>query len=168
VPLSKIQSDILRVLAAHRNPESYVAGAVPINRDTSRFSDDIDVFHDREEDVAAAADADAAVLVQADFSLRWLRRERGIYGAVIERNSESMRLEWARDRDFRFFPTVRDDILATCCMSSISQQITHWRLRGDASRVMCLIFSPSTTDTCRLGPSSGRPLPKTPAFHRKA
>jgi hypothetical protein len=41
VPLSKIQSDILRLLAAHRNPESYVAGAVPINRDTSRFSDDI-------------------------------------------------------------------------------------------------------------------------------
>lgn len=41
MPLSKIQSDILRLLAAHRNPESYVAGAVPINRDTSRFSDDI-------------------------------------------------------------------------------------------------------------------------------
>jgi hypothetical protein len=45
VPLSKIQSDILRLLAAHRNPESYIAGALPINRDTSRFSDDIDVFH---------------------------------------------------------------------------------------------------------------------------
>jgi hypothetical protein len=110
VPLSKIQSDILRLLAAHRNPESYVAGAVPINRDTSRFSDDIDVFHDREEDVAAAADGDAAVLARAGFSLRWLRREPGIYGAVIERNSESMRLEWVRDSDFRFFPTVRDDI----------------------------------------------------------
>jgi hypothetical protein len=86
VPLSKIQSDILRLLAAHRNPESYVAGAVPINRDTSRFSDDIDVFHDREEDVAAAADADAAVLVQAGSSLRWLRREPGIYAdlATVE------------------------------------------------------------------------------------
>ena len=78
------------------------------------FSDDIDVFHDREEDVAAAADADAAVLLQAGFSLRWLRREPGIYGAVIERNSESMRLEWARDSDFRFFPTVRDDIFRLC------------------------------------------------------
>lgn len=72
MPLSKIQSDILRLLAAHRNPESYVAGAVPVNRDGPRFSDDIDIFHDREEDVAAAAEADSAVLVQAGFSLRWL------------------------------------------------------------------------------------------------
>jgi hypothetical protein len=110
VPLSKIQSDILRLLAAHRNPESYVAGAVPLNRDGPRFSDDIDIFHDREEGVAAAADADAAVLVQAGFSLRWLRREPGIHGAVVERHAESMRLEWARDSDFRYFPTVRDDI----------------------------------------------------------
>ena len=110
MPLSKIQGDILRLLAAHRNPESYIAGAVPLNRDGPRFSDDIDIFHDREEAVAAAADADAAVLVQAGFSLRWLRREPGIHGAVVERHAESMRLEWARDSDFRFFPTIRDDI----------------------------------------------------------
>jgi hypothetical protein len=38
VPLSKIQSEILRPLAAHRNPESYVAGAVPLNRDGPRYS----------------------------------------------------------------------------------------------------------------------------------
>jgi hypothetical protein len=31
------------VLAAHRNPESYVAGAVPINREGPRFSADIDM-----------------------------------------------------------------------------------------------------------------------------
>jgi hypothetical protein len=110
VPLSKIQSDILRLLAAHRNPESYIAGAVPINRDGPRFSDDIDIFHDREEEVAATAATDATVLVRAGFSLRWLRREPGIYGAVVERHTEGMRLEWARDSDFRFFPTIRDDI----------------------------------------------------------
>ena len=55
MPLSRIQTEILRLLAAHRDPESYVAGAAPLNRDAPRISDDIDVFHDREERVAAAA-----------------------------------------------------------------------------------------------------------------
>ena len=55
MPLSKIQTDILRLLAAHRDPESYVAGAAPLNRDAPRVFGDIDMFHDREERVAAAA-----------------------------------------------------------------------------------------------------------------
>ena len=66
MPLYKIQSDILRLLAAHRDPESYVAGSTPLNRDAARFSGDIDIFHDREERVAAAAEIDATVLEQND------------------------------------------------------------------------------------------------------
>jgi len=62
VPLSKIQIDVLRLLAAHRDPESDVAGATPLNRNTARYSDDIDVFHDREERVAAIALHDVNVL----------------------------------------------------------------------------------------------------------
>jgi hypothetical protein len=110
VPLSRIQSEILRLLAEHRNPESYVAGAVPLNRDGPRYSDDIDIFHDREEVVAAAAEADVALLVAAGFTVHWLRREPGIHGAVVEHHGEHMRLEWARDSDFRFFPTIRDGV----------------------------------------------------------
>jgi hypothetical protein len=48
VPLSRIQTEILRLLAAHRDPESYVAGAAPLNREEPQISGDIDVFHDRE------------------------------------------------------------------------------------------------------------------------
>jgi len=81
VPLSKIQSEILLLLATHRNPESYVAGAVPLNRDGPRYSNDIDIFHDREASVAAAAAADAELLAEAGFAISWLRREPGIYGA---------------------------------------------------------------------------------------
>jgi hypothetical protein len=108
VPLSKVQREALRLLAAHRNPESYVAGAVPINREGPRFSADIDIFHDREEAVALAAEADAKILRGADFGVQWLRREPGIYGALVEHEGNSTRLEWARDSDFRFFPAVRD------------------------------------------------------------
>jgi hypothetical protein len=110
VPLSSIQREVLSLLAAHRNPESDVAGAAALNRDGPRFSGDIDIFHDDEERVALAADADAALLAQSGFDLRWLRREPGLHAAVVGRHGEGSRLEWARDSDFRFFPTVRDDL----------------------------------------------------------
>ena len=45
MPLSKIQTGILRLLASRRDPESYVAGSTPLTRDTLRYSGDIDIFH---------------------------------------------------------------------------------------------------------------------------
>lgn len=62
MPLSNLQSDILRLLAAQRSPESYAAGATPLNRDTPRYSGDIDFFHNSEERVASAAARDAQTL----------------------------------------------------------------------------------------------------------
>lgn len=38
VPLSEIQIDILRLLASHRNPASYVAGTAALNRNAPRYS----------------------------------------------------------------------------------------------------------------------------------
>jgi hypothetical protein len=110
VPLSNLQSEILRLLAAHRNPESYVAGSVPLNRDGPRFSGDIDIFHAREESVAKAALADIALLADEGFTIQWLRQEPGIYGAAVQRRGESMKLEWVQDSDFRFFPVIEDDL----------------------------------------------------------
>jgi len=110
VPLSEVQSEVLQLLAAHRNPESYVAGATALNRDGPRYSGDIDIFHDREENVAQAADADAALLAEHGFAVQWLRREPGIHAALVERRGGGTKLEWVRDSDFRFFPTVKDDL----------------------------------------------------------
>jgi hypothetical protein len=42
VPLSRIQIEILRLPASHRDPESCVAGATPLNRAASRYSGDIE------------------------------------------------------------------------------------------------------------------------------
>ena len=95
MPLSKIQTEILRLLAAHRDPESY--------------SGDIDVFHDREERVARAAQEDTALLEQSGYAIEWQRRDPQIHTAIVRRADESMKLEWVADSDFRFFPTIRDD-----------------------------------------------------------
>jgi len=110
VPLSKLQTNILRLLAAHRNPESYVAGAAALNQHGPRFSGDIDIFHDREECVAQAAAADTALLIENGFAVNWLRREPGIYAAIMHRGDENTKLEWVRDSDFRFFPTIQDEL----------------------------------------------------------
>jgi hypothetical protein len=110
VPLSKIQTDILQLLASHRDPESYIAESTPLNRDSPRYSGDIDVFHDREELVARAVSEDAAVLEQQGYTLQWQRREPAIYTVLVERSGEATKLEWVVDSDFRFFPTMRDEM----------------------------------------------------------
>ena len=110
MPLSKVQSEILQLLAAHRNPESYVAGATALNQDGPRFSGDIDIFHDREESVVLAAHADTATLIEAGFVIQWLHRLPSFHAAIVQRRNESMKLEWVQDSDFRFFPTQRDEL----------------------------------------------------------
>jgi hypothetical protein len=110
VPLSKTQADILRLLASHRDPESYVAGATPLNRTAPRYSSDIDVFHDREERVAFAALNDAQTLELEGYAIRWLRQHPAIHTAEVKRAGDGTRLEWVADSDFRFFPTMRDEI----------------------------------------------------------
>lgn len=110
MPLSKIQTDVLRLLASHRDPESYVAGATPLNRNALRFSADIDVFHDREERVRRAAEADGETLEAAGYGVSWLRRDGTIFTVDLTKGGDSTRLEWVVDSDFRFFPTIKDDL----------------------------------------------------------
>ena len=110
MPLSKIQTAILKLLASQRDPESYVAGSTPLNREAPRYSGDIDVFHDREERVARAAAEDAAVLESNGYALEWQRREPTIYTVLAQCFGEATRLEWVVDSDFRFFPTMPDEM----------------------------------------------------------
>jgi hypothetical protein len=107
VPLSKLQSQILSLLAAHRDPESYVAGSTYLTRSGPGISGDI--FHDREERVARAAENDEIAMRSAGLQVRRQRREPTFYQALISDGDETTKLEWVVDSDFRFFPTIRDD-----------------------------------------------------------
>lgn len=109
MPLSKIQSDILRLLASQREPESYVAGATALNRDAPRYSGDIDLFHSREERAASAAASDAQTLEAAGYIIRWIRRLPAIYTAEITGPAGATRLEWVVDSEYRFFPVMQDE-----------------------------------------------------------
>jgi hypothetical protein len=110
VSLSALQSTLLKLLARQRNPESYVAGGAALNRDGPRQSRDIDIFHDRDVNVVATAEADVAVIRDAGFAVEWLdHKGTGRQSAIVKEAGESTILEWIADADFRFFPTQADE-----------------------------------------------------------
>lgn len=110
VPLTKLQSHVLRVLAAGRSPDSYIAGGVAINREGPRFSRDIDIFKDSENRLAAAAEADSKAIGEAGLKLSWGRIQSGKRQAEVEGLGETMQLEWVADSAFRFLPAQRDEL----------------------------------------------------------
>ena len=111
MPLTDFQSTVLRLLAAHRSPESFVAGGTAINAspDSPRYSEDVDIFHDAQEAVAAAAAADADVLIREGFEVAPSVDRPGFQRALVRRDEQNLRLEWVVDSAFRFFPVQRDE-----------------------------------------------------------
>jgi len=109
MPLSELQTRVLRLLARNRNPGSAVGGASPLSRAGARTSADVDIFHDRDEAVSQAALDDARTLTEAGFTVEWLRRDSGIWSVVVRDGDAETKLEWVHDSDFRFFPPVADD-----------------------------------------------------------
>jgi hypothetical protein len=110
MPLSAFQKSVFAVIARNRSPDSYVAGATIIQReaDSPRYSRDVDLFHDAAEDVAASAQLDAAALTKAGYEVAFSLQQAGFQRAIVSRDGQSLRLEWATDSAFRFFPLVPD------------------------------------------------------------
>jgi hypothetical protein len=116
MPLTAFQKEVARLLAAHRNPDSHLAGGAVINRADSsfRFSADLDIFHDAAESVAACAEADARELLAAGYTLHWALRQQGFFRAEVTRGEDRLRLDWTHDSAFRFFPVEPDEDFGYC------------------------------------------------------
>jgi hypothetical protein len=112
MPLTKLQINVLKTIAVNRGPDSYLAGATVqhMKKNSPRFSRDIDLFHDIADRVAECAESDAAVLARAGYKLEWLLRTTAFHRAVISKHSEHLRIEWAQDSAFRFFPLQEDPL----------------------------------------------------------
>jgi hypothetical protein len=110
MPIADFEKTVLRLLAANRNPESFVAGATVLLRDekSHRWSQDIDVFHDTAESLKSAADADAAVLEKHHYQVTWDNVQPTFRRALIARDGRMTKLEWVFDSAFRFFPVQPD------------------------------------------------------------
>ncbi len=116
MPLTAFQRGVARLLARNRSPDSHVAGGSVINRgeQTLRFSDDLDIFHDAVESVAASAEADERTLLDAGYTLRWEMRTQGLFRAEASLGEDHLRLDWSNDSAFRFFPVREDEEFGYC------------------------------------------------------
>jgi hypothetical protein len=117
MPLTAIQSEILKAISGNRSPESHIAGGIALNfaPGSPRFSEDIDIFHDVEEAVVKASDLDVRCLESAGFIVHrqmWTPLFRRITASKL---GESVKVEWAQDSAWRFFEIQRDSVL-------------HWKL----------------------------------------
>jgi len=110
MPLDPLQQAVFATLRARRNPDSHVAGATALHRspDSIRYSSDIDLFHDSLELVGANAEFDAATLRAAGYQLTWQTQSPGFHRAWVARDGAGLKMEWAYDSAFRFFPVVED------------------------------------------------------------
>jgi len=113
MPVTDFQREVLTLLKAHRNPNSYVAGGIAIHRSelSLRRSNDVDFFHDTEVAVSESATADIKVLSKNGYKVTLLLDQPSFIRAITSKNDFSLKLEWVRDTAFRFFPIVEDEDL---------------------------------------------------------
>jgi hypothetical protein len=111
VPLTEFQGALGALLSANRTFDSYLArgAAILIEPNTTRFSNDLDYFHDSEQRVAEAFSADRELLESNGYSLRVDLSQPGYMRAVVSSGRQSTKVEWAHDSSWRFLPTVRHE-----------------------------------------------------------
>ena len=107
--LTQLQSDILRCLAKNRSETSYLAGGLMLNKNWQRRSDDIDIFHDTDEQVAEAARADLAILDAAGYQTHMDVLVYGCADATISDGKSETIIQWFSETKRRFFPLVKDE-----------------------------------------------------------
>jgi hypothetical protein len=104
---------VLRCIAANRSPDSYVAGSTVFNKnkDSVRYSNHIDLFHDPTLIIQDSFDADRKSLIDAGLQVDLILERRTFIKALVSDKNESVKLEWTTDSAFRFFPVIKDNEL---------------------------------------------------------
>ncbi len=110
MPIGPFEREVLQLLAANRNPDSYLGGATVLHQqaDSPRSSRDLDVFHDTTESLIQSIQADLRTLREAGFVVEPERFQESFQRAVLKKGAHSTRIEWVYDSAFRFFPVEPD------------------------------------------------------------
>ncbi|MBI4420476.1 MAG: hypothetical protein HY560_06590 [Gemmatimonadetes bacterium] len=112
MPLTPFQRALLAELAAEPTDERYLAGGAAMHfaPNSARYSDDLDFFHDSEARVASAFAVDRNRLQQAGYRLEVELSLPGFVRALVSRDTDATRVDWAHDSAWRFLPLVRDSL----------------------------------------------------------
>lgn len=110
MPLTRFQQALLAELSRDRSPDGCLAGgaALHFTPNSTRFSDDLEFFHDSVERVAAAFETDRARLENAGYALALELSQPGFIRAIVSRGADATRVDWAHDSAWRFLPLVHD------------------------------------------------------------
>jgi len=111
VALTAFQRALCRLLAPTRlERESYVAGGVALNvlLKAPRRSRDVDLFHDTADAVGRTVEEDVKLLRDSGHAVRMVRQTPSFAEAIVEKEGESVLIQWARDSAYRFFPLIED------------------------------------------------------------
>lgn len=113
--VTAFQSEVLKRIARSRidGAETYIAGGLALNHQLKRprVSSDIDVFNSSYSALERAADHDCAVLKDAGYDIRVIRRRDYVVEVVVSNASGTTELQWVQDSAYRFFPLIEDELL---------------------------------------------------------
>ncbi|MSR36016.1 MAG: hypothetical protein EXR95_05140 [Gemmatimonadetes bacterium] len=112
MPLTIFQRTLLADLAQAPTDERYLAGGAAMHfaPNSTRYSDDLDFFHDSEAMVASAFGQDRDTLQRAGYDLDVELTLPGFVRAVVRRGEDATRVDWAHDSAWRFMPLVHDSL----------------------------------------------------------
>lgn len=110
MPLTEFQQSLLATIAGGESNESYLAGGAAIHfaPNTTRYSNDLDFFHDSVERVAAAFERDRSLAESAGYRVKVEISQPGFIRTEISRDGSSTRVDWAHDSAWRFMPLVHE------------------------------------------------------------
>jgi hypothetical protein len=111
MPIGDFEKEVLRILAANRNPDSFVAGGTILHQaaDSPRRSEDVDLFHDVPEALLTAYETDVASLLRVGFTVEPIGRSQSDFRrARVSKSGRQTKVEWVLDAAFRFFPIEAD------------------------------------------------------------
>jgi hypothetical protein len=111
VPLTRYQAEVARLLATNRSPDNYLAGgaALHIEPNSKRYSNDLDYFQDSEERVARAFADDLRLLAKSGYEIEVLLQQPGFVRALVRREGDETKIEWAHDSAWRFMPVMESE-----------------------------------------------------------
>ena len=112
MPLTDFQRTLLAELAVPPTDDRYLAGGAAMHfaPNSTRYSDDLDFFHDSEARVARAFATDRERLLRAGYAVDIELSLPGFVRAVVGRGGQATRVDWAHDSAWRFLPLVRDPL----------------------------------------------------------
>lgn len=102
MPTRDFEREVLRAIAANRNPDNFLGGP------TQRSHQQQHTFHDTRESLAQASEWDLMTLKGAGYEVHIQKSQENLRRVAVKRGGLETRIEWVFDSAFRFFPVEPD------------------------------------------------------------